>query len=243
MKSVTTTPRSFCCQIVFSKINLVKFGLCYGKQGWAEAVETMFLFWTLVHAYGQKVSSPCLRAFMRYWRKYTTRLGKIPIQNCLSEDFCHNFFVPDNLYDNKFGKFFGYTLKFYLESKRKSLKGWPKFPSRFSYGVFEDCDTVIFTIIISFHVHILSDNLHIFGKPCSLGMRFNQTNTGRRMKCLLKPLPKTNSFSPYGRLYQSDLPICHLLSICSVILYLFLNLLRETSWLRHQMNRKRLKCW
>ena len=46
----------------------------------------------------------------------------------------------------------------------------------------------------------LNENLPFFGKPCSLRMRFNHKNTGNRMKCWLKNLPKSTSFAPCGRL-------------------------------------------
>ena len=49
----------------------VNFGRCYGNQGWTEAVEIQSFVWKLVHLNYQKVSSPYLKAFLRFMRECT----------------------------------------------------------------------------------------------------------------------------------------------------------------------------
>ena len=49
----------------------VNFGRCFGNQGWAGAVENIFLFWKWVQLKCRKGSSPYLKGFLRNLRKCT----------------------------------------------------------------------------------------------------------------------------------------------------------------------------
>ena len=148
---------------------------------------------------------------------------------------------PDFWWFLSCGPYLQLRIAVYQESKRKNMKYCPKCPSNFSYCHYWRPRHPVFHT--SFHVHILYDILHIFGKPCSLEMRFNHKNAGKRIKCWLKCLPKSTSFAPCGRLSQSILPLCHLLSKCSANLYVFWNLLTQTRRLGHLMIRKIMKYW